>query len=160
MAWRISSWSEALPGQHQERIGIPGDRHRDHHLGQVIAMILTLAPEPEGGADHVAVLIDEVLLLLIALEVGRGRIEEQQVDLEVEQIRGREVDRLGHLLVDLKQPVHRPIAGVLIELAQPGDPSALCDPLAASELRQRLERTVGDHREDHPLGAAVKPPAA
>ena len=123
-------------------------------------MILAVTAHSERLADHVAVLIDDVLLFLVALEVGRGRIEEQQVDLEVQQVRCGEVHRLAQLVLDFQQPVHRAVAGVLIKLGQPGDPRALCHPLAARQLRQGLQRAVGDHREDHPLGAAVKPPAA
>ena len=71
---------------------------------------------PERGADHIAVLIDDVLLGLISLEVRRGRVKEQQVDLEVQQVGGLEVHLLGQLILDLQQPVHRPVAGVLVEL--------------------------------------------
>ena len=56
-------------------------------------MILAVTAHPERGTDHVPVLINDVLLGLVALEVRRGGVEEQQVDLEVEQIRGREVHR-------------------------------------------------------------------
>jgi hypothetical protein len=56
-------------------------------------MILGVAAHPERRADHVAILVDDVVLWLVALEVGRGCVEEQQVDLQVQQIRGREVHR-------------------------------------------------------------------
>ena len=116
-----------MPGQHHTRIGIPvaGDRHRDHDLGQIIAMILAVPAHPERLSDDVAVLVEDVLLGLVALEVGRGRVKEQQVDLEIEQIGGREVHRLGELVLHLQQPIHRAVTGVLIELGQAGDPRAL-----------------------------------
>jgi len=49
-------------------------------------MILTMAPHPEGLADHVAVLIDDVLLFLVAFEVGRGRVS--FIRLMLRELRG------------------------------------------------------------------------
>ena len=45
MTWRISVVSVVLPGQHHTRTGIStaGDRHPDHDLGQVVAVVLGLA---------------------------------------------------------------------------------------------------------------------
>jgi hypothetical protein len=43
-------------------------------------MILAVAAHAERGRGHVAMLIDDVLLWLVALEVGGGGVEEQQVE--------------------------------------------------------------------------------
>ena len=147
------------PAPHADRDSGAGDRHPDHHLGQIIAMILALAISSERFAHDVAVLVELVVLGLVALEVGRGGVKEQQVNLEVQQIGGREIDGLGKLVLDFQKPVHRPVAGVLVELRKPLDPRPLCQPLARRELRERLKRPVGDHREDHPLRKPVEPAA-
>jgi hypothetical protein len=108
---------------------------------------------------RLAVLTNRRLIGRLTLEVGRGRVEEQQVDLKVQQVRGLEVHLLRKLVLDLQQPVHRPGARVLIQLVQAVDPCPLTQPVAGRELRERLERPVGDHREDHPLCARIEPPA-
>jgi len=105
-------------------------------------MILAVTANAKRIPDHVAVLVDQVLVGLVALEVGRGGVEEQQVDLEVQEVRGREVHRLGKLVLHLQQPVHRAIAGVLVKPGQPSDPRPLCHPLAGGELGQRLKRAL------------------
>jgi hypothetical protein len=97
------------PAPHPDRDPGAGDRHRDHHLGQVIAVILAMPANTERRANHAAVLVEHVVLFLVALEVRRGRVKEQQIDLEVEQIRGREVHGLCEVVLDLQQPVHRPV---------------------------------------------------
>jgi len=90
---------------------------------------------------------------LVALKIGRRGVEEQQVDLKVQEVSGLEVHLLREVVLDLQQPVHRPVARVLIHLVQPVDPRALTQPLARGELGERLERPVGDHREQNPLRA-------
>ncbi len=115
-----------------------------------------MAVRSERRRDQLAVLVDGRLVRRLTLEIRGGRVEEQQVDLQVREVGGLEVHLLGELVLDLQQPVHRPIARVLIELRQPVDPRALSDPLAGGELRQRLQRPIGDHREHHPLGARIQ----
>jgi hypothetical protein len=121
-------------------------------------VVLALAVDTERRLDHVAVLIEHIGLGLVALEVGGGRVEEQQIDLEVQQVSGLEVHLLGELVVDLQQPVHRAVAGVLIQLWEAVDPRALIDPLARRQLAQRLKGAVGDHREQHALGPWIQAP--
>jgi hypothetical protein len=57
----------------------------------------------------------------VGLEVGRGRVEEQQIDLQVEKVGDGEEHRFLHLGlgVRLHQQVHRPIRLVLVHLIQP-----------------------------------------
>ena len=119
-------------------------------------MVLALAVSPERRRDDLAVLVEHVGFGLLALEVGRRRVEEQQVDLEVQQIGGLKVHLLGELVLDLQQPVHRPVAGVLVKFGEPVDPRPLAHPPARRQLAQRLKRAVGDHREDHPFRARVE----
>src|SRR5450755_3757581 len=71
-------------------------------------MILGMAEGPKRRARR-AVLLDLFGIALVTLEVRRGGIEEQHIDLEVQQIGGRPVHLLGQLRLDLQQPVHRPI---------------------------------------------------
>ena len=44
-------------------------------------MILAVAAHPERRADHVAILVDDVVLWLVALEVGRGRVSFNRLKL-------------------------------------------------------------------------------
>ena len=92
---------------------------------------------------------------LVHLEVGAGRVEEQQVHLEVEQIRHRPVHPLGQLGLHLQQPVHRPVAGVLVDFGQPVDEHPLVHPTGRGQLRRGRQRPVGHQREQHPLGLRV-----
>jgi hypothetical protein len=70
------------------------------------------------GEDLAAPVAGHRLIGVVGHEVGAGRVEEQQVDLEVQQ-RG---DRPKHLPLDLRcgldQPVHRPVALVLAHPAR------------------------------------------
>jgi hypothetical protein len=115
----------ARPAPHADRDSRAGDGDPDHDLGQVGSVVLAVAVHPERRLDDLAVLVEHIGLGLVALEVGAGRVEEQQIDLEVQQVRGREVDAFDELRLDLQQPVHRPVAGVLVEVVQAGDPGAL-----------------------------------
>jgi len=122
-------------------------------------MVLAVPVDPKRRRRDLAVLAGHRRVGLLGLKIGGGRVEEQQVDLEVQQVGDLEVHLLAELLLHLEQPVHRPIARVLIELCEPVDPRPLAHPLARRELRQRLKRPVGDHREQDPLRASVQPPA-
>ncbi len=98
-------------------------------------------------------------LLGVAFEVGGGGVEEQQVDLEVEQVRHREEHRFLHraLGVGLDQQVHRPIRLVLVHHGQAGDDHVLTDPFGGRELAHRLDRPVGHQREQHTLHVRGEP---
>jgi hypothetical protein len=161
----------AGPAPHPDRDAGAGDRHADHDLRQVVAVVLGLAVAANprllavtiavaGLGQPVAALVPgDRRIRLIQLEVGGGGVEEQQVDLEVEEVG----DLAEHLAlqggVDLQQPVHRPVAGVIGRLGQPRDGHVVADPAGGGQLRRRGQRPVGDQGEQHPLGPLVQPPA-
>jgi len=101
---------------------------------------------------------------VLQLEVGGGRIEEQQVDFQVEQVRDLvkhpDLESLAHVV----KPVHRPVTGVVTGLGQSVDVHVVVDPVRGGQLRRRRERPVGDQAEQHPLGggriAGPAPPGA
>ena len=110
-----------------------------------------------GVAEHA----EAVLALWLDLEEGRGRVEQDQVDLEVEEVRDGEEHLALHLLIAVEQEVHRAVEDLRVraQLADPGQPRVLLRPLQGSELGHRLERAVGDKREDQPLDGRRDPPA-
>ena len=95
-----------------------------------------------------------LLGLLVAdldLEVRRGGVEEDHVDLEVEQVRDREEHRLLHPLGAGEEEVHRPVQLVVCDLLDPGENNIAADPPGRLELRRRLQAALADHREHRPL---------
>ena len=64
---------------------------------------------------------------------------------------------LFELAADGVQPVHRPVARVVGDLAEPVDVHVLAHPLRRGQLRGRGERPVGDQAEQHPLGRGGVP---
>jgi len=76
---------------------------------------------------------------VLGLEVGAGGVEEDQIDFEVEQV-GHGVEHPAReLLLDLDQPVHRPVAGVIghgvVAPGQPGQVHVVRDPAGGGQLR-------------------------
>jgi hypothetical protein len=67
------------------------------------------------GAAHIE------LVGFLRHEVRGGRVEEQQARLEVQQVREVAEDLLLQLALDLQQPVHRPVAGIVAGRGQAGD---------------------------------------
>jgi hypothetical protein len=59
------------PGPHPDRDAVPGDRHPDHHLRQVVAGVLRLAVDAEPGLLHgaLAVLADALAVLVARYRV-------------------------------------------------------------------------------------------
>ena len=151
----------ARPAPRADRDPRPRHRHPDHDLRQVVARVLGMTERAKRRPRH-AVLVDGLDVGLVALEVRRGRVEEQQVDLEVQEVGGRPVDLLGQLGLDLQQPVHRPVQRLRILAnrvsGQPRDRHVGGQPLTARQLRERRQRPVGDQREQQPLGPHVQPP--
>jgi hypothetical protein len=98
----------------------------------------------------------------VALEVGAGGVEEQQVDLEVEQVGDGEEHRLLHpgVGVGLDQQVHRPVGLVLVHPLEPGDRDVVGGPLRGGQLRGRVDGPVRDQREQHPLHIRGEPAPA
>lgn len=132
----------------------PLSRHRqaDDDLGEVGTMVLRVAEDPEALSRPV---------LLVELEVGGGGVEEQQVDLEVEEVCHREEDGLLHLglAIGRDEEVHRPVGLVLVHRGKPGDRDVLGRPGGGGELRGRIDRPVGDEREQHPLHVDAEAPS-
>jgi hypothetical protein len=75
-----------------------GDRQPDHHLRQVRPLVLAL---PEAAKV--------VLCLGRDLEIDRGGVEQDQVDLQVEQVGDLKEHLALDLLVAVQQEVHRPV---------------------------------------------------
>ncbi len=98
----------------------------------------------------------------VAFEVGAGGVEEQQVDLEVQQVRDGEEHGLLHLRlgVGLDEQVHRPIRLVLIHAVQPRDRRVMRGPLGRGQLRTRVDAAVRDQREQHPFDVGGEPAPA
>src|SRR5206468_3047502 len=108
-----------------------------------------------GDADAVCAAGDG-LVFLPGLEVGGGGVEEQQVNFEVQQAGEVVEDLLLQLVLDLQQPVHRPVAGIVRRGGQAGDQDVLADPAGGGQLGGRSQRPVRDQREQHPLRGAVQ----
>jgi hypothetical protein len=111
----------ARPAPAAHRDALLRHRQADDDLRQVRAVVLGV-PIPAEPA---------LALVGIAFEVGARGIEEEQVDLEVEQVRHGEEHcflDLG-LGVGLHQQVHRPIGLVLIHAGHAGDRHVVRRPL-------------------------------
>ncbi|PWG73424.1 hypothetical protein DF186_23150, partial [Enterococcus hirae] len=73
----------------------------------------------------------------VGLPVGRRRVEEQNVDFEVQQVRDREEHRFLQLADHGQEHVHGPVAGIIGHPGKSGDVHPLGDPCAPGQLRQR-----------------------
>ena len=120
--------------------------------------VLAVAGVP-AGQRHAVAITEDGLVFLFRLQVGGGGVEEQQVHLEVQQV-GEVVEDLPlQVAGDLRQPVHRPVAGIVAGRGQAGDQHVLVRPAGCGQLRRRGQRPVRHQREQHPLSGLV-PPAA
>ncbi len=84
---------------------------------------------------------------LVEFEVGGGGVEEQQVDFQVQQGGHRPEDFLLQGVGDLAQPVHGPVAGVVVGGGQARKVHVVGDPVGGGELRRGRQCPVGDQRE-------------
>lgn len=137
-------------------------RHRepDHDLRGIAAPVLRVAPLSRGrvalGAGrHAAshrVCFAGAGIFFVDLEVQRGSVVEDELDIGVEQVGHPEVDRLlDGRLVRLEE-VHRPIEVVELKRLGPGDAHVLDEPLlVAVELGGRRTGPVSHHGEQCPL---------
>ena len=150
------------PGAHGHPVAGHGKPHDD--LGNVAPPVLRLAPLAKSlvlppSGQLVAAASD--LVLLVDLEVQRGRVIEDQVHVDVEEVRHPEEDRLLDLLLVRLQEVHRPVQVLQLETLAPRQENLLRQPLLVTvELGVRPQRLVGDHREQGPLeglGRALAP---
>jgi hypothetical protein len=159
----------ARPAPHPHRDPGAGDRHPDDDLWQVIAVVLGLAigAEPRlgravavGGVSQrgAALVSHHGGVGVVEFEVGRGRVEEQQVDFKIEQGRDLPEDLLLQGAFDLQQPVHGPVAGIVAGLWQAVDVHVVFNPAGGGELGGGGQGAVGDQGEQHPLHPRI--PAA
>ncbi len=87
-------------------------------------------------ADAVAVLVPRHRLIRLAgLEIGGGRVEEQQIHFKVQQVGDLEVRLFREVGLDGEQVVHRPVAGVVADLLQAVDVHIFRDPARRGEFR-------------------------
>lgn len=145
LADQVGVGGAARPGPHPHRDPVAGDRHPDHHLRQIIARVLGLPVRAEPGLlDSALVALLHALAVLIArhrlislagLEIRRGRVKEQQIDFEVQQVGDLEIGRFRQVRLDGQQVVHRPVARLLIDLIQAVDVHIVRDPAGRGELR-------------------------
>ncbi len=98
----------------------------------------------------------------LGLEVGRGGVEEEQIDLEVQQVGAGEEDRLLHprLCVRFDQQVERAVGLVVVHPHKAGDRHVLGGPLGRRQLRAGRERAIRNEREQHPLDIGREPARA
>jgi len=92
------------------------------------------------------------LVLLIDLEVERGRIVEDEIDVRVHEIGHGKIDRAleGRLL--LLEEVHGPVEVLELERPRARQEDLLGEPLLpAGELGRGRERPVRNHGEERPL---------
>ena len=146
------------PAAHRDSVA--GDRHRDHHLGQVVAVVLGLAEPARRVLDrfHGAVVGLRFGLQVgqfvghVDLPVGGGGVDEDDVDVEVEQVRDRVEDLRGDLAQSVEQKVHHPIRRVVGKSGAAGDRDPLGHPAGGGQLAGRFQRPLRHQREQHPLG--------
>jgi len=96
----------------------------------------------------------------VDLPIGGGRIHEDQIEVEVEQVRHRTEDLGGDLVQRVEQEVHRRVRGVVGEAGAAFNRDPLRDPLGAGQLAAPLQRALGHQREHHPLHRLTIEPAA
>jgi len=102
-----------------------------------------------------ALVAGQRLVGLVRLEVGRGRVEEQKIDLEAEQAGDLVEDLALELALDLEQPVHGAVAGVVRGQREAVDAGVLADPARRGQLRGRRQGAIRDQGEEHALGGRV-----
>ena len=99
-----------------------------------------------------------MLVLVVDLEVQRGRVVEDHVHVGVHQVGHREVDRLLDLRLVLLQEVHREVQVMKVEAPGARQEHLLAQPLLpAVQLRVRRQAAVGDHREERALEGSRRP---
>lgn len=151
-----------LPGHTQTRTGIPVrvTARPTTTCGRSGPVVLGVAEAAQGLGLSLASLLG--LVLLLDLEVGRGGVEEEQVDLEVEQVGDREEDGLLHGSggVGCGEHVHRPVGRIGVDRLQARDRRVTGGPLGCLKLRRRSDRPVTDQGEQHPLDVVAVAAAA
>ena len=146
-----------VAGEDPRADGQPVARHRqaDHELRDVAPAVLRVAVPPQRGialAARQGVAPLRRLVFLVDLAVERGRVVEDEVDVDVEQVRHAEVDRLlDRRLVGLEE-VHRPVEVVEVERRPVREEHLGLQPLLPTgELRVGTQTAVGHHGEQGAL---------
>ena len=144
------------PAPHRDPVA--GDRHRDHHLRQVGAVVLGVPEPARPGLGRVAGLVIgdrlgeiDVVVGGLGLPVGGGGVDEHDVQIKVEQVRNRGEHLRGDLIESVEQEVHRGVRGVLGEPRAALDRDPLRDPTGRGQLGSGLTRPLRDECEHHPL---------
>ena len=152
------------PAAHRDTVA--GDRHCDHHLGQVVAVVLGLAEPASPALDRLADSVVDLrfgpqvgpLVGAVDLPVGGGGVDEDDVDVQVEQVRDRVEDPRRDLIERIQQEIHGRVRGVVAEPETVGDRDPLGHPTGGGQLAARLQRPLRHQREQHPLGRAALDP--
>ncbi len=144
------------PAPHRDAVA--GHCHRDHDLREVGSVVLGVPERPRPVLDRPAdaVVVDRVLQVgeligAVDFPVGGGRVDEDDVQIQVQQVRDRPEDLRGDLGQRLEQEVHRPIRLVVGEDREVVDRDPLRDPLGRGQLRPGLQRSLRDQREHDPF---------
>jgi len=85
------------------------------------------------------------------LPVGAGGVDEDDVQVEVEQVRDRGEHLGGDLVQRRKQEVHPPVGLIVAEPCAALDRDPFRDPPGRGELAARLQGALGDQGEDDPF---------
>ena len=82
------------PGKHPgaDRHAVAGDGQRDDHLRLIVAAFLAVAAPAQRRIEASAPFLRGCSSGLVDLEIGRGGVVEDQIDIEPEQIGGLEED--------------------------------------------------------------------
>ena len=145
-------------GPAPHRHPVAGDRHRDHHLRQIGAVVLGVPERPRPGLGRAAhLVVGEVigqfgeLVGGLGLPVGGGGVHEHDVKIKIEQVGDRAEHLRGDLVQGVEQEVHRGVRGVVGEPRAAFDRDPLGHPAGRGQLRPGLARPLRDQREHHPL---------
>jgi hypothetical protein len=111
-----------------------------------------------GRLDLVLVVEAGLVVVDLDFEVRRGGVEEDHVDLDVEQVRDAEEDRLRGALRALQQEVHRDVQAIVGQLPDTRQHDLAGRPARRLELGRRRDRALADHREHLSLDLAPVAP--
>ena len=145
-------------GPAPHRHPVTGDRHRDHHLRQVAAVVLGVPERPRPRLGRAAQLVVGRVISQfgqfvggLGLPIGGSGVHEHEVKIKIEEVGDRGEDLGGDLGQGVEQEVHRRVRGVVGEPRTAGDRDPLGHPAGRGQLRPGLARPLRDQREHHPL---------
>ena len=106
-----------------------------------VAGLVRAGPLAVAGRLGVNVgIVQQFAIGAVAFPVRARAVEEQQVDLEVEQVRDREEHLFLQRRQRIEQEVHPWVAGVVAQRRQPVDEHPVAHPRRPGQLRQRRRR--------------------